>query len=720
MPWIVPAMVATLTNSVVLAFVYLYLAWIERNRPLLLFCLGWTLYAFRFIGMIGYVHSGSTNTFWLAVDETAAASSAVVLLLAMLRFTGSSVPRWLWAVVVVSLVWIGVMNYLHPPLWVSSWPVYWLIGGCLSYIGVRFWSTRSLPVREARFVGVTFILWGLHKIDYPLLRPIEWFAPWGYLIGALLGLLSALGIVLVYLRMAREQVNRNRADYLTLVESSPYPVYVRKGDQLLYTNHRMLKLLGLDTYHDITGTLLQEHIEVLEQTDLPASINVSLHSSIGPHYVERELKVVLPHKAGQQAILHTMGLDVDFEDESARLVFCEDVTDKLRFEQQLRRSERLQALGTLAGGIAHDFNNILFAIQGYTEMTRGELPRSSPVQTYMEEVLGACQRAADLIKQILSFARREERKTQPLKIAPVIKEALRLLRASLPTTVAFAIDMDTSALEATVTADPTGIHQIVMNMCTNASHAMPGGGELTVNLTLADVSEQQALRNPDLEPGNYVLLQVGDTGTGIAPNHLDHIFEPFFTTKAQGEGTGMGLSVVHGIVAGYGGAITVQTELGRGTTFNIYFPLVGGAAESRAHANVRTTLMGRGRVLIVDDEPVILDLLKQMLTSLGYEPVARMDGQEALEVISADPSGFSAVVTDQTMPKLTGLELARAMAEFAPDVPVIILTGYNASLLAEGWKGTSVKLVLHKPVLLQDLAAALHSVCRVPTPVVQA
>ena len=378
-----------------------------------------------------------------------------------------------------------------------------------------------------------------------------------------------------------------------------------------------------------------------------------------------------------------------------------------KLEQQLRQAQKMEAVGTLAGGIAHDFNNILAAIIGYTELSQNDLDKSHPCQRYLTNVLTAGGRAKNLVYQILSFSRQAEQKRLPIDIAPAVKEALKLLRASIPTTI--EIEQDIALELGAALADPTRIHQVIMNLCTNAAYAMrEKGGILTVKLSRIELDEREASQYAELTPGSYLRLTVSDTGHGMDRGTLERIFEPFFTTKKE-EGTGLGLSVVHGIIKDHGGAITVYSEPGRGTTFHIYLP----TQETEQVKPVKETALalprGNEHILLVDDEAMLADIGRRMLEGLGYQVTALTSSQEALQLFKAEPDSFGLLITDQTMPHVTGLQLAQEIANVRPDIPIILCSGFSSQTSVEDIKTAGVKRFLAKPLLAREVAWAVRN-----------
>ncbi len=390
------------------------------------------------------------------------------------------------------------------------------------------------------------------------------------------------------------------------------------------------------------------------------------------------------------------------------VVIERDVTHEAELETQLRQVQKMEAIGTLAGGIAHDFNNILAAIMGYAEMALYDVPEEAPGRRNLEHVLKAGYRGKDLVKQIITFSRRSEQERMPMRISPIAKEALKLLRASLPTTV--EIRQNIKAKSGMVLADPTQIHQVLMNLCSNAAYAMrEEGGVLEVNLADVVFDSVDAAPYPDLNPGPYLKLTVTDTGHGMDRATIERIFDPFFTTKRPGEGTGMGLAVVHGIVKSYGGAIIVDSEPGKGSMFEVFLPRIEGDLLPEADADAPLPT-GNERILFVDDEEDLVDMVQQMLERLGYSVIAKTNSLEALEVFKAQPDQFALVITDQTMPHMTGADLAKELMCIRPDIPIILCTGFSEVISVEEAKALGIREFVMKPFATREIAEVTRHV----------
>jgi two-component system, cell cycle sensor histidine kinase and response regulator CckA len=394
-----------------------------------------------------------------------------------------------------------------------------------------------------------------------------------------------------------------------------------------------------------------------------------------------------------------------------------DITERRRLEERLLQTQKMAAIGTLAGGIAHDFNNILAAILGYTELAIDDMLPQNPQHGYLQEVLTAGKRARDLVQQILTFSRQTKHQRHPVHLHQLIQETLVMLRASLPATIIIQQHLDEQI--GPVMVDTTQMHQVLMNLCTNAEYAMrETGGLLDVCLEAVTLGPNAAALHPGLHPGRYVRIVVHDSGHGITSEVQERIFEPFFTTKEVGEGTGMGLAVAHGIVANHGGVITVESSPGHGTTFAVYLPYTTPVAPPSQQPET-PLLHGQGRILLVDDEPPLVRIGHDMLVSLGYDVVACTSAREALKVFRADADRFALVITDQTMPVMTGVTLTHELRRTRSDIPIILCTGYSHVINAETAAAQGIDAFLLKPIALYDLARTVHQVLQQSFPLVE-
>jgi PAS domain S-box-containing protein len=382
-----------------------------------------------------------------------------------------------------------------------------------------------------------------------------------------------------------------------------------------------------------------------------------------------------------------------------------DVTAEAEMEAHVTEAQRLEAIGTLSGGIAHDFNNILAIILGNAELALDEVAEDSPIRQYLTRLVAASIRGRDLIKQIVAFGRGSAHHMRVVHLTPMVNETAKLLRSTLP---AFAqLNLDLRAESDAVSADISQMQQVLINLATNASQAMPQGGELTIGLHNIDLKAAPSLPDAPLKAGRHLVLSVADTGKGMSEAVKQRIFEPFFTTKRQGEGTGLGLSVVYGIVMAHKGAITVKSSPGKGSTFRIFLPVAEKTPRAAAEGTSGAASAGRGRILFVDDEDSIAQMVDKMLSRLGYEVTTHTYPAEALDAFQRAPDAFDAVVTDQTMPCMTGLELARRLLDQRPDLPIVLCTGYSETVDEAAAEAAGIKAFLMKPLTRQELARSL-------------
>jgi PAS domain S-box-containing protein len=392
------------------------------------------------------------------------------------------------------------------------------------------------------------------------------------------------------------------------------------------------------------------------------------------------------------------------------VVVARDITEqkraqeeKVKLEGQLMQAQKLESIGTLAGGIAHDFNNILYPIMGFTEMSIEDLPKDHPIQENLEDILNGTKRARDLVKQILSFSTQRDIEQKPFPLKPLIEEILNLLRSIIPSNI--IIEQDFSEKDIHIFANAIEIHEIIMNLFTNAYHSMEGkGGILKVALN------KNQPDNPDIlvSAGNYCCLSISDTGSGISSDIIDHIFDPYFTTKEQGKGSGLGLSVIHGIVKSYKGAIEVKSEPGQGTVFNVFFPLTSKRDIQPFEIKETASKLGNEHILFVDDEDAIVKLGSRILQRLGYTVTGQTSSTEALEVFKSNPDTFDLIISDMTMPILLGTELAQKVLEIRQDIPILICSGFSEQIDKKTAESYGIKGYINKPILMDKLSSKVR------------
>ena len=509
----------------------------------------------------------------------------------------------------------------------------------------------------------------------------------------------------------RNQAEKRQSELMRILEASLNELYVFHAETLRFieVNRGARENLGYST----------EELSHLTPLDIMVEFSPdSLRKLLTPlrEGIQQRIQFTTVHQRKNKT-LYPVEVYLERSTSDSLPVFMAiviDITERRRAEEAFRQTEtklhqlqKMEALGTLSAGIAHDFNNILGAILGYTELALMRISPEGEVHQNLQQVLTAGNRAKELVMHILTFSRHVKQQRIPIKLHLIVKEALDLLRATLPSTV--TIHQHLSTESGIVLADPTQIHQVLMNLCTNAEHAMrETGGTLEVGLDEVEISNEN-LPSPGLKPGLYLRLSVSDTGNGIPPEIRDRIFEPFFTTKNLGEGTGMGLSVVHGIIANHQGAITVESKLGQGTTFVIFLPRTDAIVESELS---RSTPIKRrqARVLFVDDEESLTQLGQRMLHELGYEAIVCENSLKALEVFRTDPFHYDVVITDQTMPNLTGDALARELLNIRPELPIILCTGFSYTMTPEKAISMGIRAYLRKPILTHELAQTIHQI----------
>ena len=513
-------------------------------------------------------------------------------------------------------------------------------------------------------------------------------------------------------KQAAESLQKSRDTFRAMVEKSGEGILLLRPDRrVIYASPSVERVLGytpqelaeqplIDRAHpDYAQHSVDTWTQLLQDPEYESTAEaMARHKDGSWRWIESTTRNLL-HEPGVQAVV------VNFRDITERKLAQ---AERERLGLRLRQAEKMEAVGRLAGGIAHDFNNVLGGIFAYGEMLFEKAPEKSPLKRYAQNILAAATRGRELVEQILAYSRSQRGKRAPVDVGNVVAETLELVRGSLPAGI--RLEASAPELALVVIGDATQLHQVVMNLCSNAIQAMSAGGAMRVALEAADVTAERGLSHGTLRPGRYVRLSVEDSGSGMDEATLSHIFEPFFTTKDIGRGTGLGLSLVYAIVTDSGGAIDVKTAPNQGSTFTIYLTLADVAL---AYSNDIAGPPPRGngeRVLLVEDETPLLAGTAEVLSQLGYEPVAFSDSRAALAAFEAAPGRFDLVVTDEVMPGLTGTGLASVVRRRRPDLPIVLVSGYSGPLLTQQALAAGVSELLTKPLQSREIATLLARV----------
>ncbi|MFA7347630.1 MAG: cache domain-containing protein [Desulfurivibrionaceae bacterium] len=517
-------------------------------------------------------------------------------------------------------------------------------------------------------------------------------------------LAEAANQMLAEQRAMEEGLRKSEEKYRVLIETTGTGFVKIDGEgRVLDANQEYVRLTGHADLAGILGRRVTEWTAAHDQARNREAVKECARLGFVRH-----LQLDYVNGRGEFTPVELNATVVQGEGQPEILTICQDISGRKELEEQLRQAQKMEAIGTLAGGIAHDFNNILAAILGYAEMAKRSLPPGADsAGADIHQVLRAGLRARDLVKQILTFSRKSGEERTPMLPRPIVKEALKFLRASLPASIEIREDIAPDC--GTILADPTNIHQIVVNLCTNAFHAMEAtGGVLTVIMKNVELAASDLSGEGGLLPGPYVLFSVGDTGPGMTPEVLSRIFDPYFTTKSVGKGSGMGLAVVHGIVSNYGGMVQVESTVDVGTVFRVYLPRIDKGAAPAESVQEWTVPSGQERILFVDDEASIAEMGKAMLSGLGYRVTARTNPLEALEEFRLHPGDFDLLITDQTMPGMSGVQLVQESLKIRPALPVILCTGYSAAIGEETALEQGIKHFLMKPLTMRVLTETVR------------
>lgn len=835
MNWLVPAMISTLVGTLILCAVYIYLYFAYRNRFMLIWFFGWLFNAFRYVLDILSIHGNPP----LAVifTQVCALASGMLLLWGTMVFVGKKMRRFWIVVGLAGAAWIAVETLSNNSFAIITAPPYLLMSFIYILTGVLIFRSCTKGKISARIVGIVFIVWGIHKADYPILRYSDWFASAGYLIASVFSFTVALGMLLLFFERLQKELAQSEEAYRSIFNATSEAIFVHDAEtgQIFDVNDSMLKMYrctreqalawktaDLSDDPDYGGDSAIRHIrlaaeegermfewhsprmdgtyfwsevslkrvtiggrdrilavvrditsrkkgmEDLEKSQarnkalLDANPDLMFLLDDEGRYLEynapdtnllyrrpdfflgKTISEVLPpevakltlekiaevHKTGKVATFEYV-LDMNgphyFESRIAPcgrkefLAVIRDITrrkhdeeERLEMERKLLHVQKLESLGVLAGGLAHDFNNILMAILGHLELAMKQLPADSPVNGDLYEIEHAVQRAADLSRQMLAYSGKGKFVIERINLSRVVLDMIAMLKPAVSKKVELKLELDENLPD--IEGDATQLRQVIMNLITNASEAIgENTGVVTVatgRVRLARKDFEGMIPGDKLEKGEYVLLEVKDTGCGMDEETLSKLFEPFFTTKFTGRGLGM--AAVLGIIRGHKGAVRIDTHVGKGTRFRLYFPasdgrntipVTGGETDAVSHRN-------GGTVLFVDDESSIRSLAKIMLEKAGFEVLTASDGREALKTFGEFADRIDAVILDLTMPNMDGVEAMRELNALKPGVRVIVSSGYTESEISRRFAGQTVAGFLHKPYRMKELIDKTHALLR--------
>jgi PAS domain S-box-containing protein len=602
-------------------------------------------------------------------------------------------PFWNWTI--VSL--ISEADYMSPILLAKN-IIYWETLGILAVVLLTLFLAFTLFVNIPlkRVIGATEEIADgkFQKINIRRNDEI------GQLVHSFNSMIDSLDKKDADVKNLLEALKTSEYRFRTLFENTPIGIGVTSfNGEAIECNDAMLQLVGS----------AKSEIKRINFKDIYYSPNEGemlikeVQKKGAIHNVETKMK------RNDGAIYHArLNISqIELDDKNVLLIIAEDITSQKNLEIQLQQAHKMESIGTLAGGIAHDFNNILGIIVGNTELAIDDVSEWNPARQNMEEIRTASFRARDVVRQLLSFARQTKLEKKPTNIIPIVKESLKLLRSSIPTSTEIRQNIPTDI--DTILADPTQINQVLINLCTNADHAMPDGGIIKVILKNVELGENATAQYHNLNPGRYVNLIVSDTGHGIPKEEIDRIFDPYFTTKEVGKGTGMGLAVVHGIVKGHNGLITVESELEKGTTFSMFFPVVEKEAVVETESD-EDLPAGNERILFVDDEESIAKLGHRRLERLGYKLESTTSPIKALALFRSQPDQFDLIITDLTMPKMTGDKLVKEILNIRSDIPIILCTGFSEKIDEKKAKEIGAADYIEKPLDKRDFAFKVRKV----------
>jgi PAS domain S-box-containing protein len=713
MPWIVIATAAAACSVFILMLVNLYLYHCYRERFLRIWAVAWGIYAFRYICLIAWTLQPG-DLFLQAANYLFIIASASVLFGGMEPFLGRPPKIRLYLCAGLVSLWTVIAVYSGMPFLYIVTPVFATVSATYIFIGSRLIKVATNTQLAQRLVGWLFVIWGVHQADFPLLRPIPWFAPWGFLLGSILATCIAIGMILIYYEKTLQALQEKESLHRNLIEASHDWIWeVDAGGVYTYSSPLVQDLLGY-TPQEIIGKTPFDLMPAEEASRI-REIFTDIFSQRLPF---RRLENINQHKNGSRVVLETNGAPF-FDAKQNYLGYrgmAQDITEiklneekRLKLEAQLQQAQKIEAIGQLAGGVAHDFNNMLSVILGHAEMAMDEIDNEHPLFADLREIKNAAQRSAGVTRQLLSFARKQTITPQILDLNETVESTLKMLRRLIGEDVDLIWKPGNTLWPIKI--DPSQVDQILANLCVNARDAISGGGTIVVETENRGLDKEFCRNWPYIVPGDYVMLAVSDTGCGMNEETLAHLFEPFFTTKETGRGTGLGLATVYGIVKQNQSYINVETKPGQGSVFTIFMPRYASSHEQAGTKDRHHIEEDRRHetILLVEDEKTIMEMTMSMLQRMGYSVIAASTPSEAINAVQAFGNDIHLLITDMIMPEMNGKELAERLAGVQPAMKFLFMSGYTADIISKQSILDEQVNFLQKPFTKNDLAVRVRA-----------
>ncbi len=721
MDWLLPSVLSVATASLILVFVYSYLYFIEKKRFLLLWTFAWSSNCLRFVFLI-LIIINSRSPFLFFFNQFFSYITAVFLYLGTYSFLEKEIKKYQKLILSLGTFWILTTLYSSLSFRFITIPLFTVQGFIFFITGTAFFRNRKAGGgRSAWFIGIVFILWAIHKLDYPFLYPVKVFTPYGFWLEAVFELTAAMGMIIFYLIRNREmlvratkELEKSRSvqgsiilamnESLVLLSKEREILFLNEKAEIFFnkTTRKIIQEDGSEIWH-----IIHEDGSPYMAGYHPASF--SLNTGIP---LENKIIGITDNRTVYWLSVNTEPMFRENEKEPYSVVITfRDITENRMTEKELeesterlRRKEKAEAIGQLAGGVAHDFNNQLAGIMGYADLLKIELEGNDNLVAYTDNIITSARRSADVVKQLLAFARIDRHKSVIIDIHDLLHELFLFIEHSFDKKI--IIEKKFQATDITVLGDPSLIQNAFMNVALNSRDSMPGGGVLTIRSDniLVKINHIEDYTFP-IKTGKYIRITISDTGCGIDDKIIDRIFQPFFSTKEGGTGTGMGLAAVYGIVKSHNGYINVKSVVGKGTDFEFFFPAVEvqNAAEEAVIISGGEFKKG-GTILVIDDEPSILELFSGMLKSLGFQVLSSGIAHEALSVFNKNRDKIILVIVDMIMPDINGVEIIRIIREIKSDIKVLISSGYGKENIDDDILDEGNIDFIQKPFVMQSLS----------------